>query len=122
MFARARATKRKTKCEGKALNYKFDELTKGIAQSVTRRDALKKFGVGFAGLLLAAFGIGGTHRAAAQGGYTCCIYSCFVESGQHRGQVKYYACVALGADCPAVGGCYLQNVSTVKDCIHCGKL
>jgi hypothetical protein len=29
---------------------KFDELAKGLAQSVTRRVALKKFGVGFAGL------------------------------------------------------------------------
>jgi len=28
------------------MNNKFDELTKGLAQSVTRRAALKKFGVG----------------------------------------------------------------------------
>jgi hypothetical protein len=31
------------------MNNKFDELTKSIAQSVTRRGALKKFGVGLAG-------------------------------------------------------------------------
>ena len=31
---------------------KFDELTKGMAQSITRRAALKKFGVGLAGLTL----------------------------------------------------------------------
>ena len=30
---------------------KFDELTKSMAQSVTRRQALKKFGVGIAGAL-----------------------------------------------------------------------
>jgi hypothetical protein len=35
---------------------KFDELTKGMAQSVTRRGALKKFGVGLAGVLLSALG------------------------------------------------------------------
>src|SRR6267143_3928303 len=30
------------------MNHKFDELTKSLAQSVTRRAALKKFGVGLA--------------------------------------------------------------------------
>ena len=39
------------------MNNKFDELTKGLAQSVTRRAALKKFGVGLAGLALAALGL-----------------------------------------------------------------
>ena len=38
------------------MNNKFDELTKNIAQSVTRRAALKKFGVGLAGIALACFG------------------------------------------------------------------
>src|SRR5205814_2310234 len=36
---------------------KFDELAKGMAQSVTRRGALKKFGVGLAGMTLACFGL-----------------------------------------------------------------
>jgi len=31
------------------MNDKFDELTKQMAQSVTRRAAFKKFGVGLAG-------------------------------------------------------------------------
>ena len=45
------------------MNDKFDELAKGLAQSVTRRGALKKFGVGFAGMLLATFGLAKTsHR------------------------------------------------------------
>ena len=35
------------------MNNKFDELTKNMAQSVTRRGALKKFGVGLAGMALA---------------------------------------------------------------------
>ncbi len=39
------------------MNNKFDELTKGISQSVTRRGALKKFGVGLAGIALAALGL-----------------------------------------------------------------
>ncbi len=37
---------------------KFDELAKAMAQSVTRRGALKKFGVGLAGIALAALGTG----------------------------------------------------------------
>jgi hypothetical protein len=45
------------------MNNKFDELTKSLAQSVTRRAALKKFGVGLAGMALACFGL--TNRAEA---------------------------------------------------------
>ena len=35
----------------------FDELTKQMAQSVTRRAALKKFGIGLASMALACFGL-----------------------------------------------------------------
>jgi hypothetical protein len=39
------------------MNDKFDELAKGLAQSVTRRGALKKFGAGLTGLMLASLGL-----------------------------------------------------------------
>ena len=39
------------------MNNKFDELTKQMAQAVTRRAALKKFGVGLAGMALACFSL-----------------------------------------------------------------
>jgi hypothetical protein len=39
------------------MNSKFDELTRSLAQSGTRRGALKKFGVGLAGMTLACFGL-----------------------------------------------------------------
>jgi len=39
------------------MNNKFDELAKGLAQSVTRRQALKRFGTGLAGMALACFGL-----------------------------------------------------------------
>jgi hypothetical protein len=39
------------------MNNKFDELSKSMAQSVTRRAALKKFGAGLAGMALACFGL-----------------------------------------------------------------
>jgi hypothetical protein len=34
------------------MNHQFDELTKSLAQSVTRRAVLKKFGIGLAGMAL----------------------------------------------------------------------
>ena len=39
------------------MNKKLDELAKGLAQSVTRRQALRRFGVGLAGMALACFGL-----------------------------------------------------------------
>ena len=46
------------------MNNKFDELAKNMAQSVTRRGALKKFGVGFAGIALASLGLANKAEAA----------------------------------------------------------
>ena len=45
------------------MNYQFDELAKGLAQSVTRRGALKKFGLGLAGIVLASLGLADRARA-----------------------------------------------------------
>jgi hypothetical protein len=55
------------------MNNKFDELAKGLAQSVTRRQALKRFGVGLAGMALACFGF--TNKAGA-GHYRRCFKAC----------------------------------------------
>jgi hypothetical protein len=41
-----------------------DELAKALAQSATRRQALKKFGVGLASLALACFGLASKAKAA----------------------------------------------------------
>ncbi len=48
---------------------KFDELAQGLAQSVTRRQALKRFGVGLAGMALACFGL--PNKAEANNCQTC---------------------------------------------------
>ena len=48
------------------MNRKLDELAKGLAQSVTRRQALKKFGVGLAGMALACFGLGSKAEASSK--------------------------------------------------------
>ncbi len=49
------------------MNNKFDELAKGLAQSVTRRQALKKFGVGLASMALACFGLANKAEATKGG-------------------------------------------------------
>ncbi len=46
------------------MNHKFDEVAQGLAQSVTRRQALKRFGLGLAGMALACFGL--AHKAQAR--------------------------------------------------------
>ncbi len=38
------------------MNNQFDELAKGLAQSVTRRAVLRRFGLGLAGVVLATLG------------------------------------------------------------------
>jgi hypothetical protein len=56
------------------MNTKFDEPAKGLAQSVTRRQAFKKFGVGFAGMVLACFGVANKAEAdkvCLPGGHAC---------------------------------------------------
>jgi len=51
------------------MNDKFDELSKDLAKSVTRRRALRKFAAGFAGVVLASFGL--ANNAQAKGGGNC---------------------------------------------------
>src|SRR3989442_12877714 len=90
--------------ERKSMNNKFDELTKAMAQSVTRRAALKKFGVGLAGMALACFGLAGTVHAASGCG---CVSDADCGKGKH--------CISgYGACCPAetIGSCCCQNCKT----------
>ena len=90
------------------MNNKFDELTKSLAQSVTRRGALKKFGLAVAGALVACLGFGNKAQAQAGGQKcnqwhcaNCCgdleVYLC----GHHRPKVpKTDTCVLIGpVDC-----------------------
>ena len=64
------------------MNDKFDELAKGLAQSVTRRGALKKFGVGLAGVVLASLGL--ASKAEAQGGNKKCMeWDCYGNYPYH---------------------------------------
>jgi hypothetical protein len=84
------------------MNNKFDELTKSLAQSATRRGALKKFGIGLAGMALAAFGLANT----AEAGNPCnCVTDADCTGGNH--------CTGYGC-CPAnaIGSCCCENRRT----------
>ena len=91
------------------MNNKFDELTKRLAQSVTRRGALKKFGAGLAGMVLASFGLadkaGATPPKRAQGFCQLRRPSWSGRSFLYTGMcMDISGCVSFAsADCPASG-------------------
>ena len=95
------------------MNTKFEELAKGLAQSTTRRQALKKFGVGLAGMALACFGLAG-RADAKNGGKLCCTY-CYGAK----------LCVSTSQGCPpgipvpGQGSCSLVSTTPVNNCKHC---
>jgi hypothetical protein len=45
--------------KGRNVNEKFDQLAKGVSQSVTRRQALRRFATGLVGMAVAALGLSG---------------------------------------------------------------
>ena len=78
------------------MNNQFDELTKSMAQSVTRRAALKKFGVGLAGMALACFGLTSRTKAApswCDPDVSCCCKNC--NTGVPRHHRNYFSCVSI---------------------------
>lgn len=98
------------------MNDKFDELAKAMAQSVTRRSALKKFGVAVLGAVLAALGLG--KAEAAKPLYSknwCCVYGS-VQDPQYRQRV----CVPTGQGCPpAKPGFFWMSGYPVQSCGQC---
>ena len=58
---------------------KFDELARQLAQATTRRQALKKFGAGLAGMALACFGLANRAEAAKH----CLASGSDCSSNQH---------------------------------------
>jgi len=53
------------------MNNTFDELAKGLAQSVTRRQALRRFGLGLTGAVLASIGLAPKAEADPHHGCKC---------------------------------------------------
>jgi hypothetical protein len=75
------------------VNNKFDELTKSMTQSVTRRAALKKFSLGFAGMALACFGLA-NKAEAGEAACNNCLNNCKASggSGQYCKNQCYLFC------------------------------
>ena len=94
------------------MNNKFDELTKGLAQSVTRRAALRKLGVGLAGMALACFGLANKAGAATYSGYCQVGGHPFLPGARYTGMcVDLNRCIAASSvDCPAWGTLVKGNV------------
>ena len=90
--------------ERKLMNDKFDELAKGLAQSVTRRGALKKFSIGLVGIGLTSLGLVSRAHAApggGKGGGNC----------NHCSGAPYYGCSPNDLAC-------MQRCAT-KCCVIC---
>ena len=68
------------------MNNKFDELSKSLAQSVSRRQAFKKFGVGLAGMALACFGLA-NKAEAGRGNCLPAGWGCGAQGGFPRSPV-----------------------------------
>jgi hypothetical protein len=85
------------------MNNQFDDLTKSMAQAVTRRAVLKKFGVGLASMALACFGLANKARAATYSGY-CEVRGVPLWPGE-KGNTKWYftgQCIGVN---PITGDC-----------------
>jgi hypothetical protein len=90
----------------------FDKLAKGLAQSVTRRQALKRFGVGLTGMALACFGLANKARAATYSGY-CRLQPPPFDPYDPKNNHKKFTGIGLccGVD-PVTGSCLCVSNAT----------
>ena len=101
----------KPKTNGKIMDHKFDELTKSLAQSVTRRAALKKFGVGLACMALTCFGL--ANRANSAPNHSGCGCTSDADCGS-KSYCRSGTCVPNW--CAAGDGCCCYPIKPN----HCG--
>src|SRR5262245_36731970 len=99
------------------MDRRFDELSKSLAASVSRREALRKFGFGLSGVVLAALGLSSNDGAAAQVSAQCCLWHCYyTPPGGKRESIQVKTC---GTPCSMPDGldyCQLKSSKTVPDC------
>ena len=88
------------------MNDKFDELAKGLAQSVTRRAALKKFAGGVAGVVLATLGLANKAEAVALYCPDCHHPSEGCARVYGRNSTNYRTCLGRCQLLIAQGGCH----------------
>src|SRR5438128_2723857 len=98
------------------MDNQFDELSKSLAEGISRREALRKFGIGLAGMLLASIGLGRGQGAGAQSSVQCCLWTCRII--KHTDHIT-----TCGSPCPNPSSserfCQLKSSKTVSDCTAC---
>ena len=85
------------------MNNKFDELAKSMAQSVTRRTALKKFGIGLGLFALAALGLANDAHAANSDKRGGLGKPCRYDGDCRKGLVCRYSGLRLVGTCSSPG-------------------
>src|SRR5438876_1139063 len=110
--------------------FDFDELAKGLAQGLSRREALRRLGTGLGAAALASLGVVAPALAACPKGQTSCSGVCVNPSTDPKN------CGKCGNTCPATATCQkgtcvcpttapkLCNgvcVNTQTDARNCGK-
>jgi hypothetical protein len=87
------------------MDNRFDELTKSLAEGVSRREALRRLGGGLAGALLASLGLAGVAQGASA---RDCSITCsnFYPPGPARAQCNQVCkkCSNTNNLCPSGGG------------------
>ena len=101
------------------MNHKFDELAKGVARSISQREALGRFGGGILGAVLATLGV--ANKAEAKGASTCCTYDVYCYE---TGKVRVNFCAPAGESCPSsytpcLGYSTLMHAKPVRDYSNC---
>ena len=85
------------------MDKQFDELSKSLAEGVSRREAVRKFATGLAGALLVAVGL--NKRAGAHGGITCRNNAdcgggiCFICYYPHSTRIRWSQCCGTSIAC-----------------------
>ena len=89
------------------MNHKFDELAKGLAQAVTRRQALRKLGLGMVGVFASWASLRGVSAAPGASKGKCLAFPTGIGTGKvdwhyTGGCINPATCqVVSSPDCPA---------------------
>jgi hypothetical protein len=89
----------------------FDELAKSLAGGMSRREALRRFGLGLGGALLATFGLG--TMASAAGGF-CGACNRFPTAAERRDCREF--CNSCRKDPTVVNFCVKEDLSGFACC------